>query len=66
MYAFDDLVGTECDGDELIVKGYNSMNEDLKEYFSKLIIILDKFVEERELYSSLYNHIKPFSYRIES
>ena len=64
--AFDDLMSTECDADELIIKGYSTLSDELKKYFLKLIVILDKVVEERKYYNSLYNHINLFSYRIES
>ena len=66
LSAFDDLMDTECDADEVIILGSNTLTKELKEYVINLTDILDKIVKEREYYSSLYAHIKSFSYRIES
>ena len=66
LSAFDDLMGTECDADEVEILGIVTMPEDLQKYMHKIVAILDKVVKERKYYSSLYRHIKPFSYRIES
>ena len=64
--AFDDLIGTECDADEVIIFGSYSLPEELKKYLLKLTEILDDAVRKRKRYSDLYDHIKPFSYRIEN
>lgn len=66
LSAFDDLMGTECDADEVVISGSYTLTEELKKYLLKLTDILDEVVKEREYYSSLYDHIKPFSYRIEN
>lgn len=66
LSAFDDLMGTECDADEVEILGVVTMPEDLQKYMHKIVAILDKVVKERKYYSSLYRHIKPFSYRIET
>lgn len=66
LSAFDDLIGTECDADEVKILGIVTMPEDLQKYMHKIVVVLDKVVEERKYYSSLYRHIKPFFYKIES
>ena len=63
--AFWDLLWSECDADEVLVVGVNTMPKELVEYMSKIYLILDKKVEERKKYGKLYADIKPFSYRIE-
>lgn len=65
LSAFDDLLGTECDADEIVILGTDTLPDDLKSYMLKLVKILDKAVDERRYYSNLYSHIKPISYRIE-
>lgn len=64
LSAFDDLLGTECDADEIIILGINTIPEELKEYVKMIIKILDKAVEERDYYSKLYSHCKPISYQV--
>lgn len=64
--AFWDLLWSECDADELIICGVNTMNRQLKEYMEKIYLVLDRKSYEREKYGRLYNDIKPFTYRIES
>lgn len=66
LSAFDDLMGTECNADEVVILGTYTMTEDLQKYMHKIVAVLDKVVKERRYYSNLYNHIKPFFYRIES
>lgn len=66
LSAFDDLMSTECTADKVIIKGSDTIKEELKQYLSKLTVILDKVTEERTHYSNLYDHIKPFSYEIEN
>lgn len=66
LSAFDDLIGTECDADEVKILGTVTMPEDLQKYMHKIVAVLDKTVKERKYYSSLYSHIKPFSYRVEN
>ncbi len=64
--AFWDLLWSECDADEVVVIGVNTMPDDLIEYMLKIYVILDRKVDERKKYSEIYDDIKPFSYRIES
>lgn len=64
--AFCDLLWSECDADEVIIKGVETMTSEFIDYMKKIYIILDKEIMEREKYSKLYDDIKPFSYRIES
>lgn len=66
LSAFDDLIGTECDADEVEILGIATMPEDLQKYMHKIVVVLDKVEKERKYYSSLYGHIKPFFYKIES
>lgn len=66
LSAFDDLMETECDADEVVIIGCITMTEELQKYMVKIVAILDKVVKERKYYSSLYSHIKPFSYIIKS
>ncbi len=66
LSAFNDLMGTECDADEVIISGGDTLPAEFKEYMIKLTDILDEVARERNYYSALYSHIKPFSYRIEN
>lgn len=64
--AFWDLLWSECDADEVVVKGVSTMSDQLIEYLSKIYFVLDRKVEERKKYRKLFDDIKPFSYKIES
>ena len=64
--AFWDLLWSDCDADDVLIRGVNTMSNELIEYMSKIYLILDRKVDERKKYGKLYNDIKPFSYRIES
>lgn len=66
LSAFWDLLWSECDADELIICGVNTMNSQLRDYMEKIYLVLDRKAYEREKYRSLYSDIKPFTYRIES
>ncbi len=63
--AFWDLLWSECDADEVVLIGVNTMPDELIEYMIKIYVILDRKVDERKKYSEIYDDIKPFSYRIE-
>ena len=63
--AFWDLLWSDCDADEVVIKGMNTMSEPLIDYMKRLCWALDKKVEEREQDSKIYSYINPFSYRIE-
>ena len=63
--AFWDLLWSECDADEVVVIGVNTMPDELIEYMLRIYVILDRKVDERKKYSEIYDDIKPFSYRIE-
>ena len=65
MDAFWDLLWSECDADEVVLIGVNTMPDELIEYMLKIYVILDRKVDERKKYSEIYDDIKPFSYRIE-
>ena len=64
--AFWDLLWSECDADEVVVTGVNTMPDELTEYMLKIYVILDRKVDERKKYSEIYDDIPPFSYKIES
>lgn len=64
--AFWDLLWSECDADEVVVTGVNTMPDELTEYMLKIYVILDRKVDERKKYSEIYDDVKPFSYKIES
>ena len=64
--AFWDLLWSECDADEVVVIGVNTMPDELIEYMLRIYVILDRKVDERKKYNEIYDDIKPFSYRIES
>lgn len=66
LSAFEDLIGTECDADEVVIIGVKTMPEKLIEYMVKIYAVLDRKVEERKKYSQMFEHIKPFLYRIDS
>ena len=63
--AFWDLLWSECDADEVVLIGVNTMPDELIEYMLKIYVILDRKVDERKKYSEIYDDIKPFSYRFE-
>lgn len=64
--AFWDLLWSECDADEVLIKHTSTVPYELKEYLKKIYSILDKNVVERDMCRQLYCDIKPFSYTIES
>ena len=64
--AFWDLLWSDCDADNVLITGVNTMPDELIEYMSKIYLILDRKVDERKKYGKLYNDIKPFSYRIDN
>lgn len=66
LSAFDDLLWTECDAQELIISGVETLPRELKEIMPKIYRILDKKVEQTKMDHLLYDDIKPFSYRIEA
>ena len=59
--AFWDLLWSDCDADNVLITGVNTMPDELIEYMSKIYLILDRIVYERKKYGKLYNDIKPFS-----
>lgn len=66
MSAFDDLLWTECDAEELIIIGENTLPKEFERILAQIHRILDKKVKQTQEDHMLYNDIKPFSYRIES
>lgn len=63
--AFDDLLSTECDANELIIYGEKTMPKEFAEQLEIMHSILDREVVKREEYSKIYADIKPFIYCIE-
>ncbi len=62
--AFEDLLSTECDADEVRIYGENTLPD---EFTSEIIImhdILKSVVAKRSFYASLYDHCKPLAYKI--
>ena len=66
LSAFEDLISSDFSGDEIIILGSKSLKSDLQDTFSKIISVLDSNIEKRISLSALHNHIKSFTYRIES
>ena len=64
--AFWDLLWSECDAEELVIIGVNTMPEELIEYMSEIYIILDRKIAQTVNDHMLYDDIKIFSYRIEN
>lgn len=64
--AFWDLLWSECDADELIIVGENTMSGEFRGQLKTMHEILDRLVQERAEDSKIYDDIKPFSYRVES
>ncbi|MDD5923613.1 MAG: barstar family protein [Clostridia bacterium] len=64
--AFWDLLWSECDADEVLIIGEYTMSEEFNMQLENMHKMLDELVKERAEDSSIYDDIKPFSYRIES
>lgn len=64
--AFDDLLRTECDADELIIYGEKNMPKEFAEQLEIMHRVLDREVAKREKYSKIFPQIDPFIYRIEN
>lgn len=65
LSAFDDLLWTECDAEELIIIGENTLPKEFERILSQIHRILDKKVKQTQEDHMLYEDIKPFSYRID-
>lgn len=48
LSAFDDLMGTECDADEVVIVGVQTMSAKLVKYMSGIYDVLDREVDERK------------------
>lgn len=64
--AFWDLLWSDCDADEVVIRGVNTMPDDFIEYMNRVYCVLDRHIEKMDKYSKLYDDIRPFSYRVES
>ena len=60
-----DLLRTECDADELIIRGEKTLPKDLYEYAQRYHTLYDDFAEKCERDSQMYPQIRPFSYTVE-
>ncbi len=65
LSAFDDLLWTECDAEELIIIGENTLPKELERILSQIHRVLDKKVKQTQEDHMLYEDIKPFSYIID-
>ncbi|MBQ8575417.1 MAG: barstar family protein [Clostridia bacterium] len=63
--AFWDLLRSECDADEVVIKGENTLNNQIYTEIKTMYNMLDMNVSEHEKYRKLYADVKPFTYRIE-
>ena len=64
--AFWDLLWSECDADEVVIVGEQTMSKEFNNQLEDMHKMLDELVKERTEYSKIYDDIKPFSYKIES
>ncbi len=64
--AFWDLLWSECDADEVIIVGENTMPDEFGRQLKNMHEILDRLVQERVEDSEIYDDIRPFSYKVES
>ncbi len=64
--AFWDLLWSECDADEVVIVGEQTMSKEFNNQLKDMHEMLDELVNERTEDSKIFDDIKPFSYRIES
>ncbi len=62
--AFWDLLWSECDADEVIIIGENTISADFKNELKIMHSVFDDLVDERKTDSEKYEDIKPFSYQV--
>lgn len=62
--AFWDLLWSECDADEVVVKGTETLPNEFKPDIEKMKKILLRMQNEQEKFSRLYNDVDPFIFRI--
>lgn len=62
--AFWDLLQSECDADEVVMRGVNTLPDEFGEDVKKIKKILTKKVQERENDSQLYDDINLFSFNV--
>ena len=60
--AFDDLLFSECDADEVHIYGEENLSEQFNEHIDLMHNILIKFSESRNYYATVYSDCKPFSF----
>ena len=64
--AFWDLLWSECDADEVVIVGEQTMSKEFNNQINDMHEMLDELVKGRSEDSKIYDDIKPFSYRIKS
>lgn len=64
--ALWDLLRSDCDAEEVIIRHVDTMPNELKEYMEKVYEVFNKNVIDHEKYRRLYNDVSPFFYKIES
>ena len=62
--AFWDLLWSECDADEVIVKGTKTLPDEFKLDIEKMKKILLRMQNEQDKFSRLYNDVNPFIFKI--
>ncbi|MBQ3004497.1 MAG: barstar family protein [Clostridia bacterium] len=62
--AFWDFLRSEVDADEVIIIGENTMSKEFEKELESMHWALDEKVAMHKKYSALYDHIRPFTYRI--
>ncbi len=62
--AFDDLLFSECDADEVLIYGENTLSEPFEKHIKMMHEILSEFSKDRNRYADIYNDCKPFSFTV--
>ena len=57
--AFWDLLWSECDADQVVIRGEYSLSKDFDKHLSKMHEVLEDNIKFRK-----NNNLEPFSYRI--
>ena len=60
-----DMITTDCDADELIIRGEKTLPKELYDYAQRYHKLYDDFVEKCEKDSRIYPQMHPFSYTVE-
>lgn len=60
-----DMMTTDCDADELIIRGEKTLPKDLYEYAQRYHTLYDDFAEMCKRENQKYPQIRLFSYKVE-